>query len=312
MLDTQRIDADKRKRFRELLARPGIIVQPGAYDTVSARLIEQAGFDTIGHSGYGSSASTIGQSDVGLMCFGEMQWKVYRMAKAVNIPLFADADTGYGNAINVYRTVKEFIWAGASGLFFEDQAWPKRCGHMAGKEVISKEELLGRARAAVRARNEQDPTFTLMLRTDAIAVNGIEDAIERVNLCHEAGIDLGFVEALKSLDDMKKAVAESTAPLMLNMVEVGGLTPLITVKEAEEIGFKIITFPATTWLAAAKAMKDALNQLRETGNVASYRENLMDFYEFGNVMGLDKVWDMEKMYLPEETLSRKYSRGNKQ
>jgi len=300
MFDTKRTDHEKRGAFRKLLERSGTIVMPAAYDALSARIIERVGFEAAFHSGHGTSVSLLGVSDIGLVCFAEMQSRVYRIAKSIDIPLFADADTGYGNALNLSRTTKEFIWAGASGLFFEDQVWPKRCGYMRGKEVIPKAEFVGRARAAVAARNEQDRLFTLMARTDAASVNGLADAIERVNLCAEVGVDLGFVHGLETTAQMKQATKECIVPLMFSMagIEMGAVPYSLSVQEAEDLGFKIVEFGAATWLASAKAMKDVLISLKETGSVLSYRASLMDGWgEFGSLVGLESIRNMEREYL---------------
>ncbi|MCD6154221.1 MAG: isocitrate lyase/PEP mutase family protein [Candidatus Verstraetearchaeota archaeon] len=291
--------------FRKMLKEPGAIVMPGAYDALSARIIEMGGFKAIIHTGYGTAASLLAQPDVGLVSFKEMRDRVKSIARAVNIPVIGDADTGYGNAINVYRTVKEYIWAGAAGLFIEDQVWPKRCGHMFGKQIIDKEEMVGKILAALDARDEEDPDFVVGARTDAIAINGIDDAIERAEAYVKAGVDFMFIEAFENLEQMEKAVKEVKAPLMLNLIE-GGRTPLVSVQEAEEMGFKIIIFPLTALYSAAKAMYDNLLVLRETGSAEPYLEKLITFPEFAKIVGIEKIRLMEQKYLPERVLKEKY------
>ncbi|HEC96280.1 MAG TPA: isocitrate lyase/PEP mutase family protein [Euryarchaeota archaeon] len=291
--------------FRKMLKEPGVIVMPGAYDALSARIIEMQGFKAIIHTGYGTAASLLGQPDVGLVSFREMCDRVKSIARAVSIPVIGDADTGYGNAVNVYRTVKEYIWAGAAGLFIEDQVWPKRCGHMFGKQIIDKEEMVGKIMAAVDARDEEDPDFVVGARTDAIAINGIDDAIERAEAYREAGADFIFIEAYENIEQMERAVKEVKAPLMLNLIE-GGRTPLVSVEEAEKMGFKIVIFPLTTLYAAAKAMTETLSILKEKGSAMSYLDKLITFPEFAKIVGIEKIREMERKYLPEKILKEKY------
>jgi len=294
--------------FRKMLQEPGIIVMPGAYDALSARIIEMVGFRAILHTGYGTAASLLGMPDIGLVSFGEMIQRVASIARAVNIPVIGDADTGYGNAINVYRTVREYIWAGAAGLFIEDQVWPKRCGHMFGKMIIDREEMVGKIMAAVDARNELDPDFVIGARTDAIAVSGIDEAIERAEEYRRAGADFIFIEAFENIDQMKRAVKEVKAPLVLNLIE-GGRTPLVSVKEAEELGFKIVIFPVTALYAAAKAMLETLSLLREKGTALAYLDRLVTFPEFAKIVNTEKFREMEERYIPEKILERMYMRS---
>lgn len=285
----------KTTRFRKLLNQPGAIVLPGAYDALTAILAERAGFEAIAHTGYGVSASLLGQPDVGLVCFKEMCDRVQSIARAVSIPLLADADTGYGNAINVYRTVKEYIRAGAAGLFIEDQVWPKRCGHMMGKQVISAEEMVSKIRAAIDARNEEDPDFVVGARCDAIATHGFDEALRRAKLYSEAGADFIFIEAYENVEQMKKAVKEIDKPLIVNLIE-GGKTPILTVQQAEEIGFKLIAFPLTTLWATTKAVSEALRVLREEGSTEALMDKFVTWGEFNEIIGLPKIREMERKY----------------
>jgi len=291
--------------FRRMLSEPGVIVMPGAYDALSARVAELVGFKAVQHTGYGTAASLLGMPDIGLVSFKEMVERVASIARAVNIPVVGDADTGYGNAINVYRTVKEYVWAGAAGLFIEDQVWPKRCGHMFGKLVIDKEEMVGKIMAAVDARNEEDPDFVVGARTDAIAVEGIDAAIERAEEYRKAGADFVFIEAFENVDQMKRAVKEVKAPLMLNLIE-GGRTPLVSVAEAERIGFKMVIFPLTTLYAAAKAMHDVLEVLKREGSAQSYLDRLIAFKDFARIVDIEKFRKLEDRYLPEKILRAMY------
>jgi len=302
------INIKKSTIFRKMLSEPGIIVMPGAYDALSAKIIEMVGFKAIIHTGYGTAASLLGMPDIGLVSFGEMVSRVASIARAVKIPVIGDADTGYGNPINAYRTVKEYIWAGAAGLFIEDQVWPKRCGHMFGKLIVDKEEMVGKVAAASDARKEEDPDFVVGARTDAIAVAGIDEAIERAEEYRKAGADFIFIEAFENVDQMKRAVKEVKAPLMLNLIE-GGRTPLVSVKEAEELGFKIVIFPLTALYSAAKAMIDTLTILREKGTALEYLDKLVTFPEFAKIVEIQKFREMEEKYLPEKMLELMYGKG---
>ena len=205
--------------LRKMFEKPGAIVAPGAYDALSAKLVERAGFKIVQHSGYGTAASLLAKPDIGLVDFTEMCHQVKTMARSVSIPVIGDADTGYGNAINVFRTIQEYIWAGAAALFIEDQVWPKRCGHMFGKQVISKEEMKGKLNVAIKARDEIDTDFMLCYRTDALAVNGLGDAIDRGKMAVDLGVDYVFIEAIESHEQMYKIVKDIKAPLMLNLIE---------------------------------------------------------------------------------------------
>lgn len=295
----------KSSIFKKMLHESGLIIMPGAYDALSARIVELAGFKAILHTGYGTAASLLGMPDIGLVSFWEMVERVKSIAQAVNIPVIGDANTGYGNPINVYRTVKEYIKAGAAGLFIEDQVWPKRCGHMFGKLIIDKEEMIGKVMSAVDAKNEEDPDFVIGARTDAIAVTGIDDAIERVRAYREAGADFVFIEGFEDLNQMKRAVKEVNGPLMLNLVE-GGRTPLISVKEVEDLGFKIVVFPVTTLYAACKGMIDTIAILRERGDARLYLDKVITFQEFAKIVRIDKFRAMEEKYIPKRILKKMY------
>lgn len=302
------IPLKKSTIFRRMLHEPGIIVMPGAYDALSAKIIEMVGFKAIQHTGYGTAATLLGMPDIGLVSFKEMVERVKSIARAVNIPVIGDANTGYGNPINVYRTVKEYIWAGAAGLFIEDQVWPKRCGHMFGKLIIDKEEMVGKIMAAVDAKKELDPDFVIGARTDAIAVAGIDEAIERAEAYRKAGADFIFIEAFENIDQMKRAVKEVKAPLMLNLIE-GGRTPLVSVKEAEKLGFKIVIFPLTALYAATKAMIEVLTILKKEGSAQAYLDRLVTFQEFAKIVEVQKFREMEERYIPEKILERMYGKG---
>ncbi len=295
----------KSRILRGMLERKELIVAPGAYDALTAKLVEYVGFKAVFHTGYGTAASLLGQPDVGLVCFKEMVERVGYMARAVNIPLLADGDTGYGNAINIYRTVKEYIWAGASGMFIEDQVWPKRCGHMEGKELISIDEMVGKIKAANDARNEEDPDFLLGARTDAIAVYGFDEAIKRANIYADAGADFVFVEAPISEEQVEKIPQLVKVPAMLNLIE-DAKTPLVPIQKVREMGYGIVVYPLTTLYVATKSVLDVLKSLKENGVTTEYVNKMIAFKEFAELIGLPEIRKMEGMYLPEVEVKRKY------
>ena len=297
--------AKQTKALRALLKRPGLIIAPGVYDALSARICEMVGFEAVSHSGYGTAAATLGQPDIGLLDMTEMVRQVGSVANAVEIPVLGDADTGFGNAINAHRTVQEYIRAGAAGLFIEDQVLPKRCGHMRGKQVISKLEMLGKLRAAMDARDGADPDFVIMCRIDAIAVNGFEDALGRAKAAIDLGVDMIFVEALETREQMERVGSEIAVPLMLNLIE-GGRTPLVTYRDAEELGFKYVAPALTALSAAAKGMYEVMRRVREEGVSNAYLDRLFTFQEFARVVHLDRFREMEERYLPSDLLEERY------
>jgi carboxyvinyl-carboxyphosphonate phosphorylmutase len=249
-------------RLRRMLEAPGIIVAPGAYDGISARLIEAAGFPAVYMTGAGTAASFLGQPDLGLATLTEMATHASHLASCVSLPVIADADTGYGNALNVVRTVREYEKAGVAGLHIEDQVAPKKCGHIAGKQVIDAKEFADKIRAAVEYKTDGD--FVVIARTDARAVTGLDDAIARANLYREAGADLVFLEAPQSLAEIERIAREVKAPLLANMVQ-GGRTPALAVPELERLGFKLVIFPGVCMRAAIPAIEGALQTLTQQG-----------------------------------------------
>jgi len=296
-------------QLRALIARPGAIIVPGVFDALSARICEMVGFEAVVHSGYGTSAVRLGQPDIGLLDMTEMSSQVRLIAHAVRIPVLGDSDHGFGNAVNAYRTVQEYLWAGAAGLFMEDQVSPKRCGHMEGKQVISKEEMMGKLRAALDARDELDRDFVVMYRTDALHVTGFEDALERAKAAVDLGVDMVFVEALETREQMERVVAEIKVPLMLNLIE-GGKTPLIPVKEAEAMGFKLIVPALSALYSAARGMYNVMKRIHDEGISDGYLDKLFTFKEFGELVRLDEVRAKEEKYLPPSVMRDKY-RGKK-
>jgi len=282
------------KKLTKLLNDPGIIVMPGASDALTAKVIERVGFKAVFTTGYGSSATILGQPDRGLLDFHEMVSKAAQIAEAVDIPVFADADTGYGNVLNVIRTVREFEKSGVAGIFIEDQLWPKRCGHMEGKQVVPAEEIINKIKAAVEARKNKD--FKIMIRTDARMVLGLDEAIRRGRMGFEAGADLVFVEAPQSVEELKIVARELNGiPLMANMVE-RGKTPLLTNEELEEMGYKMVVYPLTALYASTRAMFTVLRELMEKGTTKGVLDELVRFEEFNDLVGLNKLIELENRY----------------
>ena len=283
----------KTTHFKQMIAAPEILVLPGAYDSLSAKIIQQAGFQAVTMGGYPASATLLGKPDVNLLSLTEMVDHARRIAEAVDIPLFVDGDTGHGNVTNVIRTIREFEKAGVAGLFIEDQVSPKRCGHMEGKQVIPADEMVAKVKAAVDARLDQD--FVIMARTDARAINGLDDAIERGNRYREAGADIIFVEAPVEEKELRRITAEIGAPTMANMVE-GGKTPAYTAKEFEGMGFAVAAFPLSTIYASAWAVSGLMAELFMTGTTRGYADRLLDFNDFNRLVGLEDVRETERRY----------------
>jgi 2,3-dimethylmalate lyase len=288
---------EPRARLRALLAGGGPVVAPGAYDALSARLVEQAGFDVVYMTGFGTTASLIGRPDVGLLTGSEMVDNARRIVAAVDVPVIADADTGYGNAINVVRTVQLYEQAGVAGLHLEDQVNPKKCGHMSGKAVIDADEMAGKIRAAVAAR--RDPDLLLIARTDAAAVEGLDAAIARARVYADAGADVLFVEAPTSEADIARVATElsGVAPLVFNWAE-GGRTPAIPLDRIAELGFSLVLYPIGTLLAATAGIRSLLETLRADGTPVAAMPGLPTFGGFTDLIGLPEIHDLETRFRP--------------
>src|SRR5215813_13020515 len=283
-----------RGRLREMLARPEPLLAPGAYDSLSARLIEQAGFEVVYMTGFGTSASLLGRPDVGLLSFGEMVDNARRIAHAVDVPVIADADNGYGSPINVIRTVQEYEAAGVAAIHIEDQVAPKKCGHMENKHLIDADEMVQKVRAAVEARRSDD--FLIIARTDARAVEGLDRALERARRYREAGADVLFVEAPESEDELEEAArAFPGVPLLFNWAE-GGKTPPVGLARLTELGYRIVIFPIGTLLAATAAMRAILREIATAGTPAAALADLPTFGEFVDFIGLPQVREAEQRY----------------
>jgi carboxyvinyl-carboxyphosphonate phosphorylmutase len=263
--------------FRNLLRQEGILVIPGAFCALVARIIEKAGFSAVYMTGYGTSSAIIGKPDAGFVTMTEMVLNAKNIASAVDIPVISDADTGYGNALIVTRTIREFERSGVVGVHLEDQAWPKKCGHVAGKKVIGKDEMVGKIKAALDARNDDD--FFIIARTDSRAVMGVEEAIRRGNAYAEAGADMVFVDGPQSEEELKLIAREIKGPLMVNMSE-GGVTPIVNAKALEKMGFKITIFPTSALLAATKTMIGLMKELKEKGTTEAFWGDMLSLKEF--------------------------------
>jgi 2,3-dimethylmalate lyase len=281
-------------RLRALLESGQTIVAPGAFDPLSARLVEEAGFPAVYMTGFGTSAALIGRPDVGLLTMTEMAGNAGRIAACVDIPVIADADTGYGNPLNVIRTVGAYEAAGVAGIHIEDQVAPKKCGHLEGKLVIPAEEMAEKVRAAVEARTQ--PDFVIIARTDARAVEGLERALQRGRMYREAGADVLFIEALTSEAEAEAAVqALPGVPLLFNWAE-GGKTPPIGLDRLKEMGYRIVIFPIGTLLAATGAMRRILQEIAQAGTPAAAMHELPTFAEFVDFIGLPQVREAEQRY----------------
>jgi carboxyvinyl-carboxyphosphonate phosphorylmutase len=270
------------------------LLAPGAFDALSARLVEQAGFDCAYMTGFGTTASLLGRPDVGLLGGAEMAGNVRRLVQAIDVPLIADADTGYGNAINVVRTVQDYEQAGVAGLHLEDQILPKRCGHMDGKQVVPIDEMEGKIRAAVAAR--RDPDLVIIARTDARAMEGLDAALARATAYAAAGADLLFVEALQSVEEIEIVARElADQQLVFNWAE-GGKTPPLPYQRLAELGFALVLMPLTALLAATRAMQQALAELRRAGTPLPLLDGLPAFDEFLELIGLPEVRALEQQF----------------
>jgi len=283
----------KTSLLKKLILDEEILVMPGAHDALSAKIIEQVGFKAVTMGGYAASAASLAKPDVSLLTLTENVNIVRNIVEAVDLPVFVDGDTGHGNVTNVQRTVRLFENAGVAGLFIEDQVYPKRCGHMEGKQIIPTMEMVAKIKAAVDARIDQD--LVIMARTDAVATDGLDEAIERGNRYAEAGADLIFVEAPTSKEDMLRSNREIKAPTNAIQIE-GGKTPLLTVKELEELGFNVVVYPNVTVYATAWALKGLWEGLKKNGSTKHWLDKIISFNEFNTLIGLDKVRELESYY----------------
>jgi len=281
----------KATKLRELISSGVFLPMPCCFDALSGKMIEQAGFSLTFMSGFAASASRIGAPDLGLMSYGEVVDHARNITDATSIPLIADGDTGYGNAMNVIRTVSGLAKAGCAGVLIEDQLAPKRCGHTPGKEVVGREEAFDRIKAAVDARENGDDIL-IMARTDANHTYGLTEALERAQKFHDLGADILFVEAPKNEEEMKQICSELPGCKMANIVE-GGLTPNIPMTELNEMGYQIAAYPLTLLSASMRAMKNALANLKSD----TPRDNdILNFNELRDIIGFEEYYEISSQY----------------
>ncbi len=281
------------KKLKNMLKSKKPLVIPGVYDALGAKIAQKVGFDAMFQTGYGTSATLFGMPDYGFIGAAETVDNARRICRAVSVPVIVDSDTGYGNALSVWKLVKELESSGASGIFLEDQKWPKRCGHMQGKDVVSQEEYTEKLSAAIDARESKD--FIIVARTDARATKGLDEAIQRGKQNKKTGADAVFVEAPRSIEEMKKIGKEINAPLVANMIE-GGATPLSSSEALSKMGFNIILYPLSVLYANTFATMNILQELKNTGNTSKCRQKVVNFDQFNDLVELPKFRKMEKKY----------------
>ena len=285
--------ATAASRFRKMLREPDIIVAPGAYDCLTAAIIQQAGFPAVYMTGAGTSVARLGYPDLALATLTEMLANAADIVAAVQVPVIADADTGYGGVLNVRRTVAGYQRAGVAAIHIEDQEFPKRCGHLDNKRVIPQGDMVQKIRAAVDARTDQD--FTIIVRTDALAVTGWDDCMRRCEAYIDAGADLLFVEALRTPEQAERAVKSFDVPLLYNFVETGK-SPLIPAPELEQLGFKVVIFPASALLTVCRAVTDLMQQLRELGTTSHLLDRMVSLEDCFNIVGLTEMLSLDASY----------------
>lgn len=297
---------NRTTQLKRLIQAKEILVMPGVYDALSAKIAEKCGVKAVQVTGYGLAGSNLGLPDVGIMTKTQMVELVRNICNAVSIPVMADGDTGFGNAINLYYAVKEFEAAGAAGINLEDQFFPKRCGHMGGKQIIPFEEAVKKIEAAAAARVDSD--FVINARTDAIAVSGVEEAIRRGNAFAKAGADLIFVEAPEEVDDIKRVIQSIDAPVSINMIYAkGSKTPAVTIKQLEEWGAARVSVPVMPLFAASRALERAYTAV-VNDDVVSMNGEIFEFAEFTDLVGLPFIKELEKRFLDTTELDARYHR----
>lgn len=284
----------KTTQLKELIERPEILVMPGAYDPISARLIELAGFEAVQCTGLGITAATLGLPDFSVIGMSDMAARTARIARATALPVMADGDNGFGNPVNTFLTVEEFEAAGAAGINLEDQEMPKRCGHLPGKRIVPMEAMVQKIRAATEAR--RDPDFVINARTDSLAIGGVEEAVRRGAAYLEAGATMVFIDGADSVEAIRRLVREVPGPVAVNMIE-GGKTPReLTVPRLQDLGVARVSLPLTTIMAAIHGMREALAGLKAGGDPRSYEGGLAGFDELHSLIGMDRVREMEERY----------------
>jgi 2-methylisocitrate lyase-like PEP mutase family enzyme len=283
----------KAELIRRALATHGQLIMPGVYDALSAKIAARAGFEVTFITGYSLSATLLGEPDFGLLTQTEVVGAAQRICSVIDIPVIVDADTGYGNAINVTRTVQDLIRAGAGGMFLEDQIWPKRCGHMRGKQVIPLEEQLNKLRAAIEAKGPND--FFIVARTDSRQALGLDEAIKRGIAFSDAGADAVFIEAPESKEEMREIAKHVKGHLVANMLE-RGITPLMQPNELKELGFDLVVWPLAPLYSVAKSLTDVYTTLRKEGSTLSILDRLMPFDEFNDIVGLNEKYLLDAKF----------------
>ncbi len=287
----------KTTKFRDMIHAPDILQLPACHDGLSARVLRQAGFQAIAAAGYGLAGSLLGMPDIGLLTGSEMITQYKNICSAVDLPVLVDIDTGFGDVNNVIRAVKECQKAGAAGLFIEDQTYPKRCGHMEGKGVVPVEEYLPKLRAALWAR--EDPDFVIMARTDAYAVHGFEEALNRAGLYARAGADMVFVEAVQTAEEMRRVntvLRELNTPSMANMIE-GGKTSFLNVTDLQNLGYSVVIYPCGSVFTATKALMGWARYLKEQGTTEGYLDNMLTFDEYYDFIGARDIRERERQFI---------------
>lgn len=277
--------------FAERLRQPGLIVAPGVYDGITARIADAMGFDALYMTGFGAVASYLGLPDAGLATYTDMVSRVRMIADTTGTPLLADGDTGYGGLLNVEHTVRGYEAAGACAIQLEDQEFPKKCGHTPNRKVIPLEDAARKIKVAAQSRDSRD--FLIIARTDARTTLGLDEALRRGEAFAKAGADIIFIESPESVDEMRRITATFDQPLLANMVE-GGSTPVLGKAELEDLGYKIALFPGSGFLAAGAALRAVYRHLRDRGSTADFSGELYDFKEFTHMMGFERVWEFER------------------
>ena len=284
-------------KLRQLIEQPGIIVAPGAYDCLTAKIIQQSGFPAVYMTGAGTSVARYGFPDLALASMTEMISNAADITASVSVPVIADADTGYGGLLNVGRTVRKYEQSGVAAIHIEDQEFPKRCGHLDDKRVISTEDMIPKIKEAVESRTDQD--FLIIVRTDALAVTGWEDTMDRCHRYVDAGADVLFVEALRSAEDAQRAVDSLPVPLLYNFVETGK-SPLLSASDLESIGFKIVIFPASNLLLVTATIQKLMAELKEKGTTIGMMEQMVSLQECFELMGLSEMLAVDAKHLRDQ------------
>jgi len=288
------MNLDRRKALKEKIKkRDDIIVLPGVFDALSAKIAQHVGFEAMFQTGYGSAASLLGLPDFGFLNAGENIDNARRIIRAVDVPVIVDVDTGYGNPLTVWKLVGDLIANGGAGIFLEDQVWPKRCGHMRGKEVISSDDYIQKLRAAVASSANNE--FTIVARTDARAPLGLDEAIDRGRRYYKEGADVVFVEAPQSEEELREIPKKIDAPLLANMIE-NGVTPTFSASELKSMGYSMVVFPLSGLYGSAFAIKKILSDLKKNGSTKNSRDTMLDFNEFNELVELSKFMKMEEKY----------------